>query len=129
MRPVAVYSALRVGLFLAALLLLRLLGVSGLLSVVVALLVSMLLSFLVLRRQRDAVTRALMDRSATRSSRPRRPRRGLSGRLEEDAAAEDAAVAGAHDGRPPTGASAARDGRRPPAARDRSAGPPSGGDR
>ena len=66
MRPVAVYSALRVGLFLACLLLLRVLGVGGLLSLVLALVLAMLLSFLILRRQRDAVTRALMDRKKAR---------------------------------------------------------------
>lgn len=95
MRPVAVYSALRVGMFLACLLVLRVAGVSGLLSVVVAVLVSLLLSFLVLRRQRDAVTRALMERSRARGSGPRRRRRSFSDRLAEDAAVEDAAVADA----------------------------------
>ena len=92
MRPVAVYSALRVGMFLVCLLALRLAGVSGLLSLVVAVLLSLLLSFLLLRRQRDAVTRALMDRSRTRRSTPRSRRRSFSDRLAEDAAVEDAAV-------------------------------------
>lgn len=98
MRPVAVYSALRLGLFLVALLVLRVLGVGGLLSVVIALVLAMLLSFVVLRRQRDAVTRALMQRKAaaaapvTPAPRRTRSRWSFSGRLAEDAAAEDAAV-------------------------------------
>jgi hypothetical protein len=97
MRPVAVYSALRLGLFIAALLVLRLVGVGGLLSLVLALVVSMLLSFVVLRRQRDAVTLALMDRHERRRT---RPRRSFSYRIAEDAAAEDAVLddRSRHDG-------------------------------
>lgn len=98
MRPVAVYSALRVGLFLVAMLTLRFLGVSGLLSVVIALVLAMLLSFLILRRQRDAVTRALMERRGT----PRPRRRTISQRLADDAAIEDAAT---DHGRPAGGPS------------------------
>ncbi len=96
MRPVAVYSALRLGLFFLALMVLRVLGVGGLLSVVIALVLAMLLSFIVLRRQRDAVTRALMQRKAAAAApvtqAPGRPRSRWSfgGRLAEDAAAEDA---------------------------------------
>lgn len=93
MRPVAVYSALRVGLFLAVLLVLRVMGVGGVLSLLVAVVVSMLLSFLVLRRQRDAVTRALMARQQGRAADPSRRRRpSFRERLAEDAAAEDAAT-------------------------------------
>ncbi|MFC3689936.1 DUF4229 domain-containing protein [Aquipuribacter hungaricus] len=102
MRPVAVYSALRVGLFLAVLLVLRVLGVGGVLSLVVAVVLAMLLSFLVLRRQRDAVTRALMERRQARgTTRPRRRslRDSVRDRIAEDAAAEDAAVRDAADGR------------------------------
>jgi hypothetical protein len=93
MRPVAVYSALRVGLFLAVLLVLRLLGVGGVLSLVIAVVLAMLLSFLVLRRQRDAVTRALMAREQVRAADPSRRRRPtFRERLAEDAATEDAAT-------------------------------------
>ena len=89
MRPVAVYSALRVGLFLVVLLLLRVAGVGGVLSLVIAVVVAMLLSFVVLRRQRDAVTRALMARAHTRRTAARPRRRSFADRLAEDAAAED----------------------------------------
>jgi len=92
MRPVAVYSALRVGLFLVVVLVLRLLGVGGVLSLVIAVVVAMLLSFLVLRRQRDAVTRALMARDRARKAAGRPRRRSFGDRLAEDAAVEDAAT-------------------------------------
>jgi len=92
MRPVAVYSALRVGLFLVVVLALRVLGVSGVLSLVIAVVVAMLLSFLVLRRQRDAVTRALMARDRAKKAAGRPRRRSFGDRLAEDAAAEDAAT-------------------------------------
>lgn len=91
MRPVAVYSALRVGLFLVTLLALRLLGVSGLLSFALAVITSLLLSFIVLRRQRDAVTLALMNRRTARPAAAPRGRRWFGDRLDADAAAEDAA--------------------------------------
>lgn len=98
MRPVAVYSALRVGLFLAVLLVLRVLGVGGVLSLLIAVVLAMLLSFLVLRRQRDAVTRALMARAEARVADPSRRRRPtLRERLDEDAAAEDAEAGRAAD--------------------------------
>ncbi len=104
MRPVAVYSALRVGLFLAVLLVLRVLGVGGVLSLVLAVVLAMLLSFLVLRRQRDSVTRALMARQQARSAGPARRRRTLRERLAEDAAAEDAATEDASRAREVPGA-------------------------
>jgi len=112
MRPVAVYSALRLGLFLSALLILRVLGIGGILSLVIALVISMLLSFVILRRQRDAVTLALMHRSrgkgrSAKNRDARRPRRSFSDTLADDAAAEDAAVDARNIPRPgdgPTGA-------------------------
>ena len=98
MRPVAVYSALRVGLFLVVLLVVRVLGVGGVLSLVIAVVVALLLSFLVLRRQRDAVTRALMARDKARRASGRPRRRSFGERLAEDAAAEDAAAQAATGG-------------------------------
>jgi uncharacterized protein (DUF58 family) len=94
MRPVAVYSALRLGMFLAVFLVLRLVGVGGLLSLVLALVISMLLSFVLLRAQRDEVTRALIGsqerRKQARARRREEPRRTLSERIAADAEAEDA---------------------------------------
>jgi hypothetical protein len=120
MRPVAVYSALRLGLFLVALLVLRLLGVGGLLSLVIALVLSMMLSFVILRRQRDAVTLALMNRkgatttptttSAPAAPRPRRRRfsERFADRLAADAAAEDAEAERLRGERPEAGSSGVR---------------------
>ncbi len=108
MRPVAVYSALRVGLFLVLLLVLRVLGVGGVLSLLVAVVLAMLLSFLVLRRQRDAVTRALMVREKERSSARATRRRSLRERLADDAQAEDEEAERAAHPRPPAGDGGAR---------------------
>jgi len=83
-RPIAVYSALRLGLFAATLALLFALGARGLLAVLGAALVSMALSFVVLRRQRRSVALAWLASRERRAGRP--------GTGEADAAAEDAAV-------------------------------------
>jgi hypothetical protein len=83
-RPIAVYSALRLGLFTACLVLLLALGARGILAVVGAAVVSLALSFVILRRQRESVAQAWL------SSRERRAGRPAAG--EADAAAEDAAI-------------------------------------
>jgi len=62
MRPVLAYSLARLGLFLAALLLLYLVGARGLLLVALALLVSGIISFVVLSRHRDAMSSSLSPR-------------------------------------------------------------------
>lgn len=85
-RPIAVYSALRLGLFAAMLVLLIALGARGLLAVILAAGLSLVLSFVVLRRQRDAVARAWLANRDRRAARP--------GVGEADAAAEDAVVDG-----------------------------------
>jgi Mn2+/Fe2+ NRAMP family transporter len=85
MRPAFAYSLARLGLFLAALLLLYLVGARGLLLVAVALLVSGIISFVVLSRQRDAMSSSLSTRF--RSMRARAGEFG--GRLDEGAKAED----------------------------------------
>jgi hypothetical protein len=83
-RPIAVYSALRLGLFAACLLLLLALGARGFLAVLGAAVVSLALSFVILRRQRESVAQAWL---ASREGRADRPATG-----EVDAAAEDAAI-------------------------------------
>ena len=94
MRPVAVYSALRLGIFLASLLVLVFLGARPLLAVLLAAILSFGLSFVLLRRQRDAVTRVFERRQADRRERGSGRGRGLLGRrLAEDAEAEDAEAA------------------------------------
>jgi Mn2+/Fe2+ NRAMP family transporter len=85
MRPALAYSLARFGLFLAALLLLYLIGARGLLLVALALLVSGIISFVVLSRQRDAMSSSLSTR--LRGMRARVAEFG--GRLDEGAKAED----------------------------------------
>jgi hypothetical protein len=83
-RPIAVYSALRLGLFAAVLMLLLVFGARGIFALVFAALVSLGLSYVVLRRQRESVAQAWLASRERRAARP-----GLG---EADAAAEDAAV-------------------------------------
>lgn len=84
--PLAVFSALRLGLFIAALLLLRGAGMRGWLLVVVAAVVAWAVSYVVLGRQRDAAALWLADRAARRDASGVR----FSRRIDEDAAVEDA---------------------------------------
>jgi hypothetical protein len=85
MPPALAYSLARLGLFLAALLLLYLIGARGLLLVALALLVSGIISFVVLSRQRDAMSSSLSARL-----RGMRARAGEFGsRLDEGAKSED----------------------------------------
>lgn len=78
MRAMLAYTTARILLFVAATGLLYLAGARGLLLLALALLVSGLISFVVLSRQRDAMSGALVNRL-------RRARQ----RIDEGAAAED----------------------------------------
>ena len=78
MRPTLAYTSARILLFLAALGLLYFTGARGLLLVALALLISGVVSFVVLSRQRDAMSGALTSRL-----------RGFRERLDEGARAED----------------------------------------
>ena len=85
MPPVLTYSAARLLLFVAALALLYLVGARGLLLVALALLASGIVSFVVLSRQRDAMSSSLSARL-----RGMRARFGEFGsRIDEGAKAED----------------------------------------
>jgi mannitol-specific phosphotransferase system IIBC component len=96
MRPVAIYSALRLGLFAVCLLAALALGARGLLAVLVAAAVSLGLSYVILRRQRESVAKALLGRRAQRP--------GSFGQfLRADAAAEDAAAEAARSRDRPDG--------------------------
>lgn len=76
--PVLGYTAARVGLFLAALVVLRLLGARGVLLLALGLIVSGLLSFFLLSGQRDRMSGAVIGRAER-----------FRARLDEGAAAED----------------------------------------
>jgi Protein of unknown function (DUF4229) len=78
MRPTLAYTALRLLLFIAALLLVYLLGARGFLLIGLAILISGIVSFVVLWRQREAVSGALFNSL-----------RGLRQRLDEGTRAED----------------------------------------
>lgn len=85
MRPVLIYSVLRLGLFGLAFVGMLALGARGVLAALLAAIVSLGLSFVLLRTQRDQVALAVVERRARRG--------GRTGRvLDDDSAAEDAAL-------------------------------------
>lgn len=91
MRPLLAYTALRLGLLLAAVAVLYAFGARGWLLLVLAAVASMALSFVLLGRVRDQVAQAVRHRSG----RPAAQRDGrLTRRLADDEAAEDAEASG-----------------------------------
>ncbi len=86
--PVVVYSVLRVLLFVVALVVLGLAGLRDWLLVLVAAVVALMLSYLTLRRPREAASRWLAARAEHRSRTGER----FSRQIEDDAAVEDAAL-------------------------------------
>jgi biopolymer transport protein ExbB/TolQ len=78
--PVLVYTASRLGVFVVVAAVLALLGMRGLLLLLVAVLVSGLLSFVLLSRQRDAMSQAVVQRGSS-----------LRQRMREATESEDAA--------------------------------------
>jgi TctA family transporter len=85
MRATLAYTSARIVLLVVSAVLLYLAGARGLLLLVLAFVVSGIASFVLLSRQRDKMSGALMTR--LKSGRPRGP--GLRARLEEGARAED----------------------------------------
>jgi TctA family transporter len=85
MRATLVYTSARIGLLVVSAFLLYLAGARGLLLLVLAFAVSGIASFVLLSRQRDVMSGALMTRLKNR--RPRGP--GFRARLEEGSRAED----------------------------------------
>lgn len=86
--PLVVYSLLRLLLFGVALGVLWVAGVRGWLLVLLAAVVSLMLSYLTLRGPRDAASRYLVERSERRA----RSKDRFTRHIEDDAAVEDAAV-------------------------------------
>lgn len=83
MRPVFAYTAARIVLFAAALGIVYLAGARGLLALAIAVVISGLASFVLLSRQRDAMSGVLVSRiRASRQQRETAPG-GLMGRLRE----------------------------------------------
>ena len=89
MRATLAYTSARILLLVVSLILLYLVGARGLLLLALAFLVSGILSYVLLSRQRDVVAGALMGR--IRNGRQRAA--GFRTRLEEGAQAEDEAEA------------------------------------
>jgi Protein of unknown function (DUF4229) len=89
--PVVLYTSSRIVLFIVTALVLALFGMHGVLLLLVAVVVSGLLSYVLLSRQRDAVSAAVVQRSE-RGDAPRRrsPLARLSQRMDERTRAEDA---------------------------------------
>jgi Mn2+/Fe2+ NRAMP family transporter len=85
MRTTLTYTSARIVLLVVSALLLYLAGARGFLLLVLAFLVSGIASFVLLSRQRDAMSGALMTRLKNRPSRSG----GVRTRLEEGARAED----------------------------------------
>jgi TctA family transporter len=85
MRATLAYTSARIVLLVVSAVLLYLAGARGLLLLALAFVVSGIASFVLLSRQRDVMSGALMARLKSR-----RPRgRGFRARLEEGARAED----------------------------------------
>ena len=85
MRAALAYTSARIVLLAVSAFLVYLAGARGLLLILLAFVVSGIASFVLLSRQRDMMSGALMTRLKIR--RPRGP--GLRARLEEGARAED----------------------------------------
>lgn len=85
MRATLAYTSARIVLLVVSAVLLYLVGARGLLLLALAFVVSGIASFVLLSRQRDVMSGALMAR--LRNRRPRSP--GFRARLEEGTRAED----------------------------------------
>jgi uncharacterized protein (DUF58 family) len=85
MRATLAYTTARILLFVVAVILLYLAGARGVLLLALALVVSGIASFVLLSRQRDVMSGALIGR--LRNGRQRAP--GFRARIEEGARAED----------------------------------------
>ena len=79
-RPVAVYTLLRIALFVGALGVVTLLGVRGFVAVVAALVLSAILSAILLKRQRDAIAEVAAARKVQRADEKQR----LQSRLRDE---------------------------------------------
>jgi TctA family transporter len=85
MRATLAYTSARILLLVISVILLYLVGARGLLLLALAFVVSGILSFVLLSKQRDVMSSALM----TRLMNGRRRAAGLRARIEEGARAED----------------------------------------
>jgi hypothetical protein len=112
--PLLKYTVLRLALFVASMGVLYLLGMRGLLNVAVAALISLMLSYVLLRRPREDLSQAIAGRISRRLADPSERRTPLG--LDDDAAAEDAALdaVALADNPPPPGVASASPADKPP---------------
>jgi len=89
MRTTLAYTSARILLLVVSLILLYLIGARGLLLIALACLVSGIASFVLLSKQRDVMSSALMARVRSGRGRGRGRMAGFRARLEEGARAED----------------------------------------
>ena len=88
------YSVLRLSLFVMATVVVWQLGATPVLAVLIGAVISLLLSYVLLRGPREEMAQALAARVSARAGRPARPpRRGRA----QDEAAEDRAADAVHD--------------------------------
>ena len=92
MRAALAYTSARIVLLVVSVVLLYLAGARGLLLLALAFVVSGIASFVLLSRQRDVMSGALMARIGT----GKRRAAGFRARLEEGARAEDDEIGRAH---------------------------------
>ena len=115
MRSTLAYSSSRILLFVVCVIVLHVIGIGGLLLWALAFVISMLVSYVLLSKQRDAMSAALAGRLANRRKRGPSPRgiRSLRARLEEGARMEDQDNGPANEGLQPAerGSGPARRGR------------------
>lgn len=99
MSPLLKYSVLRLALFVVALVTFRALGARGILAIVLAAVVSMLLSYVLLRGPRDELSGAIEKRVSERLDRAggAGPASAAARRRAEDDAIEDAAADAARE--------------------------------
>jgi hypothetical protein len=93
--PVLVYTASRLAVFVVVAAVLALLGMRGVLLLLVAVVVSGLLSFVLLSRQRDAMSQAVVQRGTSLRQR-------MKEATESEDAADDAMRAAEDHGEPDT---------------------------
>ncbi|HZI98208.1 MAG TPA: DUF4229 domain-containing protein [Actinomycetales bacterium] len=96
--PLLVYTVLRLALFVAVLAVIALIGARGWLLLLLAAVVSLALSYVLLRGPRERLAEQVAERADPSRRRPGR----VSKALDDDARAEDEAAEGIGDDRPPS---------------------------
>jgi hypothetical protein len=121
--PLLKYSVMRLALFVAAMGLLWLVQIKGLLNILLAALISLLLSYLLLRRPREELSQQIAEKVASRHLSGPSSSRGLG--MDDDSETEDAELDRAENAANPDAPKA--DGAKEPAPADPPARQPTEG--